>query len=263
MPQARAVIFIGLNVIRTLSIIGLVLVFASNVVIMAHDVQAVNRFISEVKHTDNSTLVEHMLNCDYIEGSTVPNQPAGAFWAVVNRLFIICQVIVLVLSELGWPAAFFNRFFPVLGNEFGLGAMGVFQCLIGAAVLSHFVDDFALVSAFFLFALGCLNIVVGLIWRESAKSKRSITTWRDMDKPVLPVHVTGFSTHSSVSSLGEKNGDVSDDSLFMNSTGKPGMGFGRQGEKAAATRGFTITPPMESLPRYIPRPGSSGAPLST
>jgi hypothetical protein len=100
------------------------------------------------------------------------------------------------------------------------------------------VDDFALVSAFFLFALGCLNIVVGLIWRESAKSKRSITTWRDMDKPVLPVHATGFSTHSTVSSFGEKNGDVNDDSLFINSTGKPGMGFGRQGEKAAATRGM-------------------------
>ena len=210
------------------------------------------------------------------------------------------------MSEFGWPSAFFNRFFPVLGSDFGLGALGVFQCLcvffllispmyvtwwptffflfcppncsIGAAVLSHFVDDFALVSAFFLFALGCVNIIVGLIWRSSAKVKRSITSWRELDKHVLPVHATGFSTHSNMSSFAEKNGDVvNDDALFMNSTGRSGMGFGRQGEKAAATRGmsnpysfpsdshlnvlagFTITPPMESLPKYIPRPGSSSA----
>jgi len=44
----------------------------------------------------------------------VPNQPAGVFWAVVNRLLIIFQVIFLVLSEVGWPMSFFDRFFPVL-----------------------------------------------------------------------------------------------------------------------------------------------------
>lgn len=62
-------------------------------------------------------------------GSTVPNQPAGAFWAVLNRLLIIGQTIVLILSEFGWPASFFNRYFPVLGKDFGLGALGIMQCL--------------------------------------------------------------------------------------------------------------------------------------
>lgn len=33
--------------------------------------------------------------------STVPNQPAGVFWAVLNRLLIIGQTVVLILSELG------------------------------------------------------------------------------------------------------------------------------------------------------------------
>ena len=59
----------------------------------------------------------------------MPNQAAGAFWAVLNRLLIIFQVIVLIMSEVGWPAAFFNRFFPILGDDFGLGALGVIQCL--------------------------------------------------------------------------------------------------------------------------------------
>ena len=61
------VIFVGLNIVRVLSVIALILVFASNIVIMVHDVQAVNKFISEVKHSDNSTLAQHMLACDYVE----------------------------------------------------------------------------------------------------------------------------------------------------------------------------------------------------
>jgi hypothetical protein len=59
----------------------------------------------------------------------VPHQPAGAFWAVVNRCLIVFQVIVLVLSEIGWPSALFKTYFPVLGDDFGLGALGIAQCL--------------------------------------------------------------------------------------------------------------------------------------
>lgn len=66
----------------------------------------------------------------------MPNQPAGAFWAVLNRLLIIFQVIVLIMSEVGWPMAFFNRFFPILGDDFGLGALGVIQCLYALPLFS-------------------------------------------------------------------------------------------------------------------------------
>jgi len=62
-------------------------------------------------------------------GSTVPNQPAGVFWAVVNRLLIIFQVIALILAEVEWPTIFFEHYFPVLGPSFGLGALGIFQSL--------------------------------------------------------------------------------------------------------------------------------------
>ena len=86
----------------------------------------------------------------FARGSSVPNQPAGVFWAVVASLLIICQTIILgrqflllfvyfltaayknlcsLVSEVGWPMAFFDRYFPVLGSEFGLGALGIFQCL--------------------------------------------------------------------------------------------------------------------------------------
>lgn len=189
-------------------------------------------------------------NDAYDSATTVPNQPAGAFWAVLNRLLIIFQIIILILSEVGWPMSFFDRFFPVLGRDFGLGALGVIQCLIGAAVLSHFVDDFALVSAFFLFALGCLNILIGLIFRAGAKSKRSITIWRDHKRGVLPSsQPSSFAPASSAHTVHWEDG-ASVASGKMG--GSAGMGFGRQGEKAAGLKGFLISKPVESLPRYAP-----------
>ena len=57
---------------------------------------------------------------------------------------------------------------------------------IGASVLSHFVKVFPLVSAFFLFSIGCLNILIGLIFRERVKSTRSILSFRDRVEDVLP-----------------------------------------------------------------------------
>lgn len=179
----------------------------------------------------------------------MPNQAAGVFWAVVNRLFIIFQVIVLFLSEIGWPSAFFERFFPVLGPTFGLGALGVFECLIGATILSHHVDDFSLVSAFFLFALGCLNILLGLIFRERAKDKRSLTEWRSESKSILPnirdmkpgvSHRSSEYIPSSYSGL-EKQGSADFDSWKSGGSidkEKGGYGFGRQGEKAAGLKGL-------------------------
>ncbi|KAF5392048.1 hypothetical protein D9757_003272 [Collybiopsis confluens] len=275
MLPPRAYFFIGLNIVRTLSIIALILVFASNIVTLVHDVEAVNRFMaakgssSDVSSSGNSTLTD-MLDCDYIEDSTVPNQPAGIFWAVLNRLLIIGQTVVLIMSELGWPAAFFNRFFPVLGKDFGLGALGIIQCLIGAAILSHHVDDFTLVSAFFLFSIGCLNMLLGLIFRQGAKSKRSITSWREHAKNALPTHVAGVDVHSVASAAptfmsnmfgGEKGRESTASNgseAYPASVGsRAGLGFGRQAEKAAAMKGYFISKPVESLPRYAPKASGS------
>lgn len=91
---------------------------------------------------------------------------------------------------------------------------------IGASVLSHYVGDFPLVTAFFLFSVGCVNILVGLIFREKVKDKRSILSWRERGKDVLPSHLRARASSDTSS--------------------KPGMGFGRQGEKAAAMKGASV-----------------------
>jgi len=258
MLPLRAYTFIGLNAIRVLSIISLLLVFSSSIVIMVSDIKAVNHFVN-AGASNSSTEVDY----NYIDGSTVPNQPAGAFWAVLNRLLIIFQVIVLILSELAWPQSFFIKYFPVLGRDFGTGALGVIQCLVGAAVLSHYVTTFALVSGFFVFVLGCINILVGLIFRASAKTRRSLTAWKEHAKGALPTHVgpvdirpmvTGASSFVSNKFGGEhdeKKAGYSQDSV---NSEKTGFGFGRQGEKAAALKGFLISKPLESLPRYATGP---------
>ncbi|KAN0141895.1 hypothetical protein V8E53_000357 [Lactarius tabidus] len=248
MLPPRAYVFIGLNGVRVLSIIACLLVFSSSIVTMVDDVEAVNNFIAAGRSNSTSAATVQ-INCDYVAYSTVPNQPAGVFWAVLNRLLIIFQVIALILSEIGWPMSFFNRYFPVLGSDFGLGPLGVMQCLLGAAILSHHVYDFALVSAFFLFSLGCLNIFLGLIFREHAKIKRSLTAWREHAKGVLPPPVQRAASSAST---------LFNSSLFSE---KPpsnerkgrydGYGFGRQAEKKAGLKDF-ITRPVESLPRYAP-----------
>ncbi|KAH9848867.1 hypothetical protein C2E23DRAFT_738439 [Lenzites betulinus] len=253
MLPPRAYYFIGLNGVRALSIIAMLLVFASSIFVLVNDIQAVNR---SMKDPD-----PNMTDCDYIEGSTVPNQPAGVFWAVVNRLLIIFQVIILILSEIGWPAAFFARFFPVLGPTFGLGALGIFQCLIGATVLSHHVDDFTLVAAFFLFALGCVNMFVGLVFRERAKERRSIMSWRAEAKGVLPSHRDlrppfARPAAAAVDTFFRGTGG-STEKAHAEEFGQKGYGFGRQGEKAAGLKGFLISKPLESLPRYAPPPARS------
>jgi hypothetical protein len=264
MLPPRAYIFIGLNGVRVLSIIALLLMFSSSIFVMVTDIKAVNTFQSDKQSADLATAA--LLDCDYILGSTVPNQPAGVFWAIVNRLLILFQVIILLFSELGWPAAFFDRFFPVLGPAFGLGALGIFQCLIAASVLSHHVDDFTLVAAFFLFSLGCLNMVLGLIFREAAKAKRSLTSWRAEAKALLPHDVRPAFTSaapsfvSSVFSGSPKDEEAADFGSWKSTSGN---GFGRQGEKAAGLKGFLISKPLESLPRYATRPASTVSPAAS
>ncbi|KAF8263172.1 hypothetical protein EI94DRAFT_1773017 [Lactarius quietus] len=251
MLPPRAYVFLGLNGVRILSIIALLLVFSSSIVTMVHDVEAVNNFIAAGR--SNSTSAASQIDCDYyIAYSTVPNEPAGAFWAVLNRGLIICQVIALILSEIGWPLSFFNRYFPVLGSDFGLGPLGVMQCLYVYSARPSSRTTwaiFSLVSAFFLFSVGCLNIFLGLIFRENAKIKRSVTSWREQAKGVLPPPVQRAASSASTlfnSSLFSEKGPSNERKGRFD-----GYGFGRQAEKKAGLKDF-ITRPVESLPRYAP-----------
>lgn len=125
---------------------------------------------------------------------------------------------------------------------------------IATQILSHHVDDFTLVSAFFLFAIGCLNMLLGLVFRESAKERRSITSWRAESKGVLPqttgsdvpkrILLTGnggsrpLFIARSLSTNTEKSAGYGWGSDVKSGFGSvKSAGFGRQGEKDAGLRG--------------------------
>jgi len=234
---------------------------------MVHDVNAVKSWNSNVHATTgtNTTLAhnEDLVDCEYIEDSTVPNSAAGPFWAVLNRILILIQVILLIFSEIGWPDAFFARFLPFLSDEYGVGAIGMFECLIGAQVNSHAVDDFPMVAAFMLFSIGCLNLILALVFGKTAKSHRSILSWRRRD--ILPktsadlARAASQMTHSSSpwsgapSLFSEKPRDpqppikgYSVDSGYGHGFG---YGFGRQGEKPPL-KDLLLNRPVDSLPKY-------------
>jgi hypothetical protein len=262
--------------VRILSVVGLLLVFSSSIFVMVNDIRAVNNFMA------NQGASQALTDCDYIADSSVPNQAAGVFWAVLNRLLILLETVVLLMAELSPPliGRFFDQYFPVLGPSFGLGALGIFQCLIGATILSHHVDDFTLVAAFFLFSIGCLNMLVGLVFRERAKEYRSIPAFRTARKDVLPHHVepsaraaqppffgSGFHPDEKVEygyGASDKAARYEADyrAIAASRAGSPqeqwaGYGFGRQGEKAAGLKGFLISKPTETLPRYAPSHASA------
>lgn len=138
---------------------------------------------------------------------------------------------------------------------------------IGATILSHHCDDFTLVAAFFLFALGCVNMLLGLIFRESAKSKRSIRAWRSGSASVLPVQaqMTGTTAVTSHYTGGGANGNGNKRSTFRQSLfggrradplefgekgsmDKSSFGFGRQGEKKAGLKGVPFSFASEHCP---------------
>jgi len=259
----RAYLFIGLNVARALSLLTLTLVFSSSIVVMVRDVAAIRKGTAGLPSHNSPISINgttYYYDCDYLENSTVPMQPGGSMFAIINHLFIIFQVILLFLSEVSWPSTFLDQFVPVLGSQHGVGILGFMQIFIGAAVLSHHVGTFALVSAFFLFAIGILNVLLGLTFRTSIKTKRSLTSWRDRI-PELPRSTSDFKTAMSSSNPGVFN--VAN-TVFTNVTGSSsekthepgthsGYGFGRQGEKHAGLKGFLISKPVDTLPRYAPK----------
>lgn len=87
-------VFMGLNILRFLSIVALLLVFSSNIVTMVESVlPRVDHALVLMQCSDIKAIrADHQSpedwDCDYYEYSTVPDQAGGPFWSILNRLFI-------------------------------------------------------------------------------------------------------------------------------------------------------------------------------
>jgi len=163
--------FILLNALRGLSMISLLFVLIANIVIMAQDIQAIQHGVTDKNHED----------CDYIENSGVPNQPAGTFRAFFIIALNIVEVVVLFLSETGFPPAFFKAWIPCLATESSLVGVGVLEVLLAAQMMAHFLDSFPLVACFFLLIAGFFNIFT--MYFDRPRFFRSIHFWRTRALP--------------------------------------------------------------------------------
>lgn len=118
-------------------------------------------------------------------------------------------------------------------------------------------------------------MLLGLIFRESAKEKRCIASHQDGSKGVLPtandqrpvfVNASPAFVSNMFTGDSEKARDESPYSTWRSTDRtldeKAGYGFGRQGEKAAGLRGFILQKPEESLPRYATPPPPASAPYA-
>jgi len=266
--------FIGLNIVRALSLITLILVLASNILVMVQDVNAVKSWGSSVHVTTGTNITlaqdEELVDCEYIEDSTVPNTAAGPFWAVLNRILILIQVILLIFGEIGWPNTFFERFLPFLSDEHGVGAIGMFECLIGAQVNSHAVHDFPMVAAFLLFSVGCLNLILALVFGKAIRSHRSILSWRERD--ILPrtsadlaraasqsQKTYGSPAWSAASEIFNEKPQYRQPSIDGYKAPSPVYGFARQGEKPGKFKELLITKSPSSPPMAHGRSNSGGS----
>lgn len=110
---------------------------------------------------------------------------------------------------------------------------------------------------------------LGLIFRESAKEKRSITSWRAEAKGILPTSTDNRPVFTRASpayvqrsfSMEKDRPDTAEFGTWR-STEKAVYGFGRQGEKAAGLRGFILQKPaVSALLRHTP--ATSSAELDT
>jgi len=158
--------FFILNVLRGLSMISLLFVLIANILIMLQDIQAILHGVTDKDHAE----------CDYLEGSGVPNQPAGTFRAFFIIALNIVEVVVLFLSETGFPAIFFKSWIPCLQFESSLVGLGVLELLLAAQLMSHFLDPFPLVASFFLLVSGILNILT--MYFDRPRYYRSIHFWK-------------------------------------------------------------------------------------
>jgi hypothetical protein len=104
--------------------------------------------------------------------------------------------------------------------------------------------------------VGCLNIFLGLIFRQHARPRRSITAWRaraqDLAHDVLPAPVVMVADRFGPSVV-EKLGSTvfrtdREEKASEKKEKSTGLGFGRQAGKTGATP--FISRPLESLPRY-------------
>ncbi|EPQ28503.1 uncharacterized protein PFL1_03806 [Pseudozyma flocculosa PF-1] len=201
--------FVGLNLVRILSLVSMVLVWVAILVMMIQDGQDFNDASLRAQADEQ--------DCTYIPGTEVPTHVWGIFWAELHRALLLVVVAIAILSEVSW-GNLRDRVFPIhmpmLGPDWSVAPLGTLQVFVASAVLSHYMDDFPLVVSWLLFCVGLVNLAVGLCFGSRMKGLRSVLAQRRQKARQVPDAEAGSAAALLYRNLG--NGKASQ------TRGKPG-----------------------------------------
>ncbi|KAJ1030152.1 hypothetical protein NDA16_001064 [Ustilago loliicola] len=161
--NTATITFLGLNALRLVSLVVIILVFTTLIMGLVEDVRAY--------HDDTVMDEAQTEDCAYVPGTSIPMQTWGIFWVEVHRALLIIGVVTLFLAE----CSFFGItrleqasqiWFPVLSRTRGLAALGCVHVIIATSILSHYLDDFPLVVSWMMFVIGMCYLCLGLAFHS-------------------------------------------------------------------------------------------------
>ncbi|EGF98891.1 uncharacterized protein MELLADRAFT_95058 [Melampsora larici-populina 98AG31] len=133
-----------------------------------------SKFLAKVDGSVATGLSE--CHSDYVSGTFIPKSVGGILFVTLELLFNIVILILCLLSEISPPRIpeFFANYFPPLGQGFGVGFLGCLEIYIASITLSHKINKISLVSAWTLFVIGSLNVLLGIVFGARIRAKRSL-----------------------------------------------------------------------------------------
>ncbi|SPO21126.1 uncharacterized protein UTRI_00603 [Ustilago trichophora] len=155
--------FIGLNALRLVSLVVIILVFTTLIMGLIEDVRDY--------HNDANMDEARIEDCAYVPGTSIPMQTWGIFWVEFHRALLLLGVVALFFAELSWFGI--SRleqasqiWFPILSRTRGLAALGCVHVVIATSILSHYLDEFPLVVSWMLFIIGLCYLCLGIAFHS-------------------------------------------------------------------------------------------------
>ncbi|PWZ01470.1 hypothetical protein BCV70DRAFT_215932 [Testicularia cyperi] len=164
--------FVALNLLRLISLVGLVLLLTTLIIGLVEDVDAF--------HNDETMDEAVREDCAYVPGTSIPMQTWGIFWVELHRMLLMIAAVCLFLSECGWLGIhrldrLAEQWMPLLTTERGLAALGAVHVVVAISILSHHLDEFPMIVSWILFVVGVLYLTCGAAFhRRRLRDVRSL-----------------------------------------------------------------------------------------
>lgn len=225
------------------------------------------RAASSTTRAPTATATAAATTCAYVGNTSVPRTVGGILFNALNRIFCCFILLFMLVAEAPPPFKAVERFwayaFPPFGEHFSTGVLGLTQIFIGCTALTlpsvdlstHEqpeltiglrISGFPQVAGWFLFILGCLNMLFGLAFGSSIKSIRSV-----LSTPTAPSGLRAM----RLAQQRQEGGGGAGAYREHHDPEQADESNGRQPKKYAGKRGIQISAPIISSPMVqVPEP---------